>query len=483
MSLSWSSASSGTEPRAGTGAEGGSPPISPASSARSSLSARDADNDEAPQPYAPAAANGNASAASSRKISRHQGAGSAAGGRSVSRAPLLLRSLTGPPDFLVGVWPPSPPRAEERVGGGREPARSAAVRAAQKRPGASGTAVAGSAATGPSKLWKSLAVVLGLAPDQPSGFVQTSWPADAGHVVPRPPSDVDLRWAEPPGRAGTARTSTARIPDATPSTAAAAAVAQSSGAAVTAVGSPDDGAGFVAHRRSASAPSGVALALQRAASAASSLWRDTKDAVPEATPSHESTGAPPCQRIAAELPDASTVPEAASVSPAATQSRCQCPQHRAKAAAAAAAAAGKVAAETATQAEGAPGLPEAAAAAEHQAVAAEGPPLTPQLSGVHLPLSYPAPSLARRHVRAQEDVNASQHHGIVVVRQRLRPLPRTPLATDVAKSCCPFVFTSHRNSQGMNISHHDDTGGCTGIAPSYFMHFCGCKHKLSTLLK
>ena len=105
----------------------------------------------------------------------------------------LLRSVTMPPNVLAGVG--TPPKAEEK---GTVLAADASKLAAAGRPTwpqagkgpVLNVASMQPVTVGRTKLWQSLADVLGLAPEplHPSGFVRTGWSCDVGHVVPRSPT-------------------------------------------------------------------------------------------------------------------------------------------------------------------------------------------------------------------------------------------------------------------------------------------------------
>ena len=415
MSLSWSSESSAAEPRSsGTGrgsvvSGGGSPPISPASSARSSLSAAEADDDKAPQPVRPppggVRSDDDASAAAPEATTL-QGAGSARARHHHPPQPSLLRSRTGPPDFLIGVWPPNETGQRSASDSGA-PAPPAAGRLTEKKPrGSSETVVAALAGTaaagGRSKLWHSLADVLGLVPDPPSGFIQPShWAADdAGHVfVPRASADgshhpagdepaADLRRTRSQGFAGTAA---AAAEHATESSAGAAGSPTPVAAAAMSV--PEAVSGPCSHTQSSNATSSsLAQTLQRAASAASSLWRgDSKGDSSGGNSPREPPVGPRAQGAAPTDSEARDIPQAAASIPAAPQSRCQCPQHRAKAAAAAAAAS---TAATATSAEAVSALAAAETGKETAVADGRHGPRAPLSE--HLPLSFPVPWMAQR---------------------------------------------------------------------------------------
>jgi len=418
VSLSWSSASSAAEQRpartTGGAVGGSSPAVSPASSARSSLSAADAD-DEAPRPPLTPYQHGigvDTSEAAAAGASAPQGAAGSARVRALPLQPALLsRARTGPPDFLVGVWPPSEAAGQRSADGGA-PARPAAKRSGEKNIRRSawetGTAAAaGPVASGRSKLWQSLADVLGLVPDPPSGFIQSShWAADdVGHVQ-RSSADglaaaaaANLRRTQSVGCADVIVRGATGGNLSSPADAAAAAVSPPCGATIaTSASGPDAKTGPSSHQRSSS----LAQTLQRAASAASSLWRggDSRGGSSGDSSPREPAASPRAQcDVTAAVSEARSISAEATITAkettiaAATHSKCQCPQHRAKAAAAAAAAA--KAAMTA-RAEADPASRAAQVAGER--AAADGQPVTrKQQPQEHLlPLSFPVPWLAQQ---------------------------------------------------------------------------------------
>ena len=289
-------------------------------------------------------------------------------------------------------------------------------------------AAAGPLASGSrSKLWRSLADVLGLVPDPPSGFIQSShWAAydDVGHIgVPRASADgsprparglgaaapADLRRTQSQGVAETAvRAATGEDMDSASDAAVARAIPLSGAMVAMAASVADVETGPCSHQQRSSS---LALTLQRAASAASYLWRgDSKDGSSGDSKGGSSGDNSPSGPAAGPRSDGATAaasePRSSSKAEAtitsAVQSRCHCPQHRAKAAAAAAAAALKTATTSPTEADPASKAAQVAAGSAD----AGSQPAAREQPQEHLPLSFPVPWLAQQPERAAALENA-----------------------------------------------------------------------------
>ena len=138
VSLSWSSVSSAAEHQTSGpigGAGGTSPAVSPASSARSSLSAADEAPPRPPLPPPCHGVNSDISAADTAGANALQGAAGRAYGRTLPppRPAPLARARTGPPDFVIGVWPPPEAAAPRLSADGGAPARVVTDRPAKKQ--------------------------------------------------------------------------------------------------------------------------------------------------------------------------------------------------------------------------------------------------------------------------------------------------------------------------------------------------------------
>ena len=152
----------------------------------------------------------------------------------------------------------------------------------------------------------------------------------------------------------------------------------------------------IPRQRATSCPqrsSSLAQTLQRAASAASSLWRgDSRGGSSGDSSPRELAAGPRVEGATAVALEARRILKTAATNAVAPiQSRCQCPQHRAKAAAAAAAA--KAAATAAVKAD-------PAVKVEAGKPVADSQPLVPDQPREHLPLSFPVPWLAQQPERA-----------------------------------------------------------------------------------